>query len=389
MTESPTDETPSEEEDLPVVSTAPDVAFVVPAPAYLAIDTEEERTRPPDPAPPAISAPPIDLGPALKGIEALDAKLDALRTLFDREIRAENTREKVVDRLHAELQEYKQDLLLGVLRPVFVDLIQLHDDVGKMADSLLGEADRAGGMLRGIQQGIEDILYRQGVEPFSLDGEQFDARRQRAITTVATDDPARAGPSPGGSARGSPRARRRSGRRSSRSSRSRSRPRAPDRPAEPARRRRTLPRLPDRYGNCSRLKSSPFRLQIGAETQTTGTSRPTIGHEIEPLPLPWLAPDASDSDSASFAGAPPSRPNRIGRSIMPRALPGPSDLASTIASRILARTHGQVRELKVELGDHGVVIRGRAPTYYAKQLALHGAMDLIQDHAILNQIEVG
>ena len=79
---------------------------------------------------------PIDHAPTLEAIgalgEALHRKLDALQTLFDREIRAEATREKVVDRLHAELQEYKQGLILGILRPVFVDLIQLHDDIGKM-----------------------------------------------------------------------------------------------------------------------------------------------------------------------------------------------------------------------------------------------------------------
>ena len=119
----------------------------------------------------------------------------ALQTLLERELRAETTREKVVDRLHAELQEYKQDLLLNVLRPVFVDLIQLHDDVGKMAVSLAEMASesldstRIHALFGGIQQGIEDILYRQGVEPFTHHEEQFDAKRQRAVSTVPTTDP--------------------------------------------------------------------------------------------------------------------------------------------------------------------------------------------------------
>jgi molecular chaperone GrpE len=98
-----------------------------------------------------------------------------------------------VDRLHAELQEYKQDLLLNVLRPVFVDLIQLHDDIGKIVDAHSepeGEIGRLLNLMRGFQQGIEDILYRQGVEPFAHDGNAFDPRRQRAVATVATDDPA-------------------------------------------------------------------------------------------------------------------------------------------------------------------------------------------------------
>ncbi len=42
--------------------------------------------------------------------------------------------------------------------------------------------------MRGFQQGIEDILYRQGVEPFTVDDDAFDPRRQRAFATVPTDD---------------------------------------------------------------------------------------------------------------------------------------------------------------------------------------------------------
>ena len=65
--------------------------------------------------------------------EKIERRLRDLQGLFEREVRAEATREKMVDRLHAELQESKQDLLLNTLRPVFIDLIQLHDDIGKVA----------------------------------------------------------------------------------------------------------------------------------------------------------------------------------------------------------------------------------------------------------------
>lgn len=74
---------------------------------------------------------------------------------------------------------------------------------------------------------------------------------------------------------------------------------------------------------------------------------------------------------------------------MQRAPLGVSDLASNLVSRIQARTHGQVRELHVELADESIVIKGRARTYYAKQLAQHGAMDLITGQTIINQIIVG
>jgi molecular chaperone GrpE len=133
---------------------------------------------------------------ALKELgEDLARRLELLRAMFERESRAEATRERVVDRLHAELQEYKQDLLLKVQRPIFVDLIQLHDDIGKMiaartaADPLPEHAAAVRDMLESIQTAIEDILYRQGVEPFTHEGADFDPRKQRAISTLQTDDP--------------------------------------------------------------------------------------------------------------------------------------------------------------------------------------------------------
>ncbi len=152
---------------------------------------------PPTPAP---SAPMVDsTGAILQAISGLGNQLEqrliGLQTLFDREIRAEATRERIVDRLHAELQDYKQDLLLKIQRPMFVDLIQLHDDIGKMIDAQSNDdADRSAGvkdLLGSIRTGIEDILYRQGVEPFTADGDEFDPRRQRSVTTVPTEEPER------------------------------------------------------------------------------------------------------------------------------------------------------------------------------------------------------
>ena len=121
--------------------------------------------------------------------ERVEQRLAGLQARFDREVRAEAGRERIVDRLHAELQEYKQDLVLKVQRPIFVDLIQLHDDVGKMAQALEPDAQGFRGALESIQTALEDVLYRQGVEPFRAEGDAFDPRRQRAVTTVPTSDP--------------------------------------------------------------------------------------------------------------------------------------------------------------------------------------------------------
>lgn len=158
---------------------------------------EPEPTTEPEPEPePADEPPPFaafagEIHDALGRLGAqVQERLAGLQAQFDREVRAEASRERIVDRLHAELQEYKQDLLLKVQRPIFVDLIQLHDDVGKMAAAQPAEAEGFRGTLESIQTALEDVLYRQGVEPFRVDGDSFDPRRQRAVTTVPTPDPA-------------------------------------------------------------------------------------------------------------------------------------------------------------------------------------------------------
>ena len=144
-------------------------------------------------------SPRLDLAGVLEAIESLDrrlgGRLDTLQNTLEREHRAEVTRERVVDRLHAELQDYKQDFLLKVQRPIFIDLIQLHDDIGKMVEARAPAGDqnddglaRLRGVLESIQVAIEDILYRQGVEPFAVDGSEFDPRRQRAVSTESTGE---------------------------------------------------------------------------------------------------------------------------------------------------------------------------------------------------------
>lgn len=190
-------------EALPPEASEADVALVHPAPASEVIDTGFFPPLVGWPVEAAAIPDRDDSGTRLAAlehrveslIETLGQRFDALQALFEREVRAESTREKVVDRLHAELQEYKQDLLLSMMRPVFIDLIQLHDDIGKMIDAATGDEPidplRLRQILEGIQQGLEDVLDRQGVEPFAADGPGFDPRKQRAVATVATDLPER------------------------------------------------------------------------------------------------------------------------------------------------------------------------------------------------------
>jgi hypothetical protein len=52
------------------------------------------------------------------------------------------------------------------------------------------------------------------------------------------------------------------------------------------------------------------------------------------------------------------------------------------------RLSGRVRDLHIFAQDRGLVLEGRAPTYYVKQLAQHVVMEATQYPILTNRIEV-
>jgi hypothetical protein len=60
-----------------------------------------------------------------------------------------------------------------------------------------------------------------------------------------------------------------------------------------------------------------------------------------------------------------------------------TECEQTIIDRIVQRTAGRIRFLQVEAIDNRVVIRGCAPSYYLKQLALRGARDVLGSAAAI------
>jgi hypothetical protein len=64
------------------------------------------------------------------------------------------------------------------------------------------------------------------------------------------------------------------------------------------------------------------------------------------------------------------------------------ELAGSIERTILSRTHGRVRNLRIEVKDHTIVLDGVAPTHYIKQLALDGALVADATRRIVNKIRV-
>jgi hypothetical protein len=71
----------------------------------------------------------------------------------------------------------------------------------------------------------------------------------------------------------------------------------------------------------------------------------------------------------------------------------PSDsiktLTQLIETRIRQSTHGRIRDLKVEEVQGHVVVRGSVPSHHTKQMALHGALELLSGENLSSEITVG
>lgn len=52
-------------------------------------------------------------------------------------------------------------------------------------------------------------------------------------------------------------------------------------------------------------------------------------------------------------------------------------LTELVESRVRQSTHGRIRNLLVEEVQGRVVVRGIVPSHHTKQLALHGALELL------------
>lgn len=80
-------------------------------------------------------------------------------------------------------------------------------------------------------------------------------------------------------------------------------------------------------------------------------------------------------------------PSYAGQSL-PETLAEAERLAASIEQAVWQGTSGRIRDLRVEINRHGVLLTGRCDTYYAKQMAQHAAMSVHKTLQLTNQIEV-
>lgn len=129
----------------------------------------------------------------LHKLDDIAAKQDELESRFTSKLQYDAHKEKLIDTLHRELQQYRNDLVQKLLQPVILDLIANADSARKQISNLqhantLEPAEYLK-IIASFPEDLDDILYRQGAEAYITEiGQPYTANRHRILESIPTGD---------------------------------------------------------------------------------------------------------------------------------------------------------------------------------------------------------
>lgn len=124
-------------------------------------------------------------------MEDLAAELTSLRELVEQNARREEIQRKAFDTLYEELRQYKEDFVFQMEKPLLLDLLLFYDSLNWFQQSLLKQEMSPDVIADSFQYLLDEfleLLYRRDVVPIES-RPVFDKRTQKAIKTMATDEP--------------------------------------------------------------------------------------------------------------------------------------------------------------------------------------------------------
>ena len=130
------------------------------------------------------------------GMDHLMTKMEKLSTAFEQKIRYDQHKDEMINKLHSELQGYKEDLVLQLLRPVITDIVLIIENHKRWVQGLYQRHEAGSLEIEKLLQQIKElpaewseVLNRQAVESFTseLDA-SFNGKTQKVLKTIAIDD---------------------------------------------------------------------------------------------------------------------------------------------------------------------------------------------------------
>jgi len=127
-------------------------------------------------------------------LNAIQHQLTQLGNEFGGKLKYDAHKDQIIDKLHQELQEYKQDIVKKHILSVVLDVVKVADDIRKWIAYFrsleVSQRDpvKLFRYLEAIPSDLEDIFYWQGVKPYVNREGPFNPAKQRAIKKIPTGD---------------------------------------------------------------------------------------------------------------------------------------------------------------------------------------------------------
>lgn len=128
----------------------------------------------------------------LESTRRVSEQVAALADIFNTKIMHSAHEEKIVDKMHKELQKYKEDMYAQLVRPILLDVIEVRDSIMRVSAAYSaneGEQNIPNKTFSDYAYDLQDILEKNNVEIYrSQIGDDFIPIKQRAVKKVSTLD---------------------------------------------------------------------------------------------------------------------------------------------------------------------------------------------------------
>ena len=127
-------------------------------------------------------------------LEELLLKFEKMQKCFDEKIMEDEYKNGLFDKMHKELTDCRNEVYEKTANMMALDIIQLVDSIKRNVSIFKGKEanpenySKLVKTISGIYEDLEDILYRQNIEPYSVVGDEVDPKKQKIIQTISTDD---------------------------------------------------------------------------------------------------------------------------------------------------------------------------------------------------------
>ena len=128
----------------------------------------------------------------LENIENINTKLDGMNELFWKKIQSTSFEKEIADKLHKEIQEYRNDLHFQLIKPLIFDLINMKESMKRGLGNFKEKTDEEKlKLLQSYIEEIEMILDNNNIEIYDTKNEEnldFDGKKQKIIKKIDTSD---------------------------------------------------------------------------------------------------------------------------------------------------------------------------------------------------------